>query len=422
MEKSLRQPSYHLFPATYEKNIKPEISSAKGAFLNSIDGRSYLDTSLGAGSQIFGHADDDINEAVKKQLSNGSIYLRNSSQIHFLCQTLVEVLPNTQNNFVFCNSGTEASQRAIRIARAATGKDHIGYFQGGWHGINEWTLSDDGSRFGNNKKKLQDGIPKLVKDHSIVIPYNVEESFDVLEHNANNLAAIIIEPVQGSNPRDDIVPFLKELQKFCKRHEILLIFDEIITGFRLCIGGASGKWKLEPDIVTYGKILGGGLPVGLVSCTDEIADRTFRAQDKNILTGGTFSANPLVASASVAVIQKLRYVDYNYIDNLGLLLRSNLNAYFESEDLPFSFIGVGSISRLAFTNLPFRNRDERDKLEFKEGFQQIFRQNLLEMDVLWPANGITFTSFCHSYEQINGLCGKIKEAIRKIGSNNELKP
>ena len=392
------------------KKTYPEISSAKGAFLTSSDGRVFFDAGLGAGSQILGHAHADVVAAINQQIMKGSVYLHNNSSIHLLCEELIELLPRSQKNFVFCNSGSEATQRALRLARASTGRDRIAHFQGGWHGMNEWTLVEDGGRFGNVEKSHIDGIPEIIQHHSLILPYNVDEAFNILEDNSNRLAAIIVEPLQGSNPRNDILPFLKKLQTYCCQNGTLLIFDEIITGFRLGLGGASKKWDLEPDIITYGKILGGGLPIGLVTCTDEVADTTFHDEGKRILTGGTFSANPLIAATGLAVIQALKKQNYDEIDDLGILMRTTLNHSFKNNNIPYSVIGTGSISRLAFTDQPFQNRSERDALEASQEIQNLFRKLLLEQDVLWPTNGIIFSGFCHTKELIQIICDKVINA------------
>jgi glutamate-1-semialdehyde 2,1-aminomutase len=402
---------YSLHHPGYQHGTYPEIVSATGSLLISSDGRGFFDAGLGAGSQILGHTHSSVVAAVEQQITKGSVYLHNNKNIHSLCEELLEILPRGHSNFVFCSSGSEATQRALRLARAATGRERIGYFHGGWHGMNEWTLAQDGNRFGNAEKKIPDGIPKQILKDSLVLPYNVNEAFEILESVPNNLAAVIVEPVQGSNPREDILPFLERLQAYCRKTGTLMIFDEIITGFRLDIGGASKKWNLSPDIITYGKVLGGGMPIGLMTCTDEVAATTFYDQSKRVLTGGTFSANPLIAAVSLAVVRTLKNQNYNTIDDLSELMRSKLNSYFINKNLPFSMIGIASISRLAFTNHFFRNRRERDALESSLMVQEIFRKSLMDQDVLWPTNGIVFTGFCHSEEQITELSEKVINAV-----------
>ena len=397
----------------YNQSSEPIIESASGSFLIAQDGKKYFDPSLGAGSQILGHSNLKIIRKVQEKIKDGSIYLRNNISIHAFCQRLQEVLPERQCHYVFCNSGSEATQRALRLARATTGRDRIGYFKGGWHGINEWTMAEGGDRFGQDINSNQDGIPAVLKKYSLLLPYNDDEAFELIQNNSEQLACIIIEPVQGSNPRDDIISFLKKLETICKKNGIILILDEIITGFRLGLGGATKQWNLTPDIITYGKIIGGGLPIGLVTFTDEVFAKSFGDSSKKIYTGGTFSANPLVSVTALAVLNELIKADYALINDFGEKIRHRLNTFFQESKLPFSLIGIDSISRLAFTNQKFRNRAQRDKLEMSFEIQRKFQISMLEQQILWPTNGILFTGFCNRGWEIEQFCQKVIVAAKK---------
>ena len=397
---------------------KPVIASSYGSFLKSTSGEKYLDPGLGAGSQILGYSNKSITNAIKNQIEKGSIYLHNNLNIHSLTKKLSEILPSQFTNFIYCNSGSEATQRALRIARAATGRNKIAYFHGGWHGMNEWTMNNDGERFGKFFIPKEDGIPKILKKNCILLPYNDDKAFEIIKANSNELACIIVEPVQGSNPRNDIIKFLNKIQKICNKLDILFILDEIITGFRLGIGGASKLWNLHPDITTYGKIIGGGLPIGLVSLTNEIAFRSFGDKNKYVPTGGTFSANPLVATAGLSVLNILDTKDYNYINQLGELMRNLVSSYNKKHGIPLSVIGTNSISRIVFTDQKFKNRKERDHFEKGTQNKQIeFRKKMLDKNILWPNNGILFTGFCNTKNQIENLAAKINETSYEVFMN-----
>ena len=399
----------------YDLINEPVIASSQGSFLISKSGEKYFDPGLGAGSQILGYSNKKITNAIKKQIEKGSIYLHNNLNIQSFTKKLTEILPSQFTNFIYCNSGSEATQRALRIARAATGRKKIAYFHGGWHGMNEWTMNNDGERFGKFFIPREDGIPRTLKKNSIILPYNDDKAFEIIKAYSNELACIIVEPVQGSNPRNDITDFLDKIQQICKRFDILFILDEIITGFRLGIGGASKLWNLYPDIITYGKIIGGGLPIGLVSLTNEIAYRSFGDKNKFIPTGGTFSANPLVATAGLSVLNILDTKDYNYINQLGELLRSLVNSYYKKHGIPLSVIGTNSISRIVFTNQKFKNRMERDYLEQGTQNKQIeFRKKMLGKNILWPNNGILFNGFCNTKKDIENLAIKINETSQEV--------
>ena len=160
----------------------------------------------------------------------------------------------------------------------------------------------------------------------------------------------MIEPVQGSNPRSDIECFLRELTQVCFENEVLLAFDESITGYRLGLGGAVEYFGLGPDIITYGKILGGGLPIGAVVFTEKIASRVFNETGTPFFTGGTFSANPMTMEAGIEVLRCLKNADYQQINDLSERLRNSCNSYFEKNEVPIRIFGCASISRIIFTD------------------------------------------------------------------------
>tara|TARA_B100000965_G_scaffold372562_1_gene362346 strand:- start:15022 stop:16263 length:1242 start_codon:yes stop_codon:yes gene_type:complete len=406
-------PSYTLHHSGY-KAEDFEVESASSNYLHLRDGRKLLDVGFGAGSQILGYSPPTVVEAIKKQSKNGVLFLNNNRQINILAEQLLSCLPKPLKHFVFCNSGSEATQRAIRYARAATNKNKIACFAGGWHGMNEWTLMDDGGRFDNPKPNLPSGIPDDILKHSLLLPYNDDKVFELLKENKDQLAAICVEPTQGSNPREDIVPFLKKVEEFCKSNGIIVIYDEIITGFRLSLGGASTAWQLEPDIVTYGKILGGGLPVGLVAFSHEVASNTFLDSSKQMLSGGTFSANPLVAATASSVLECLHKEDYDSLNYNAECFRNHTNNKLKSLDIPSYLMGAGSISRVVFTDKPIRNRAERDKFEAHYLVQQRFRDSMLKREILWPKNGIIFTSFVCTKAHLEYLSDSIVASLAEV--------
>jgi glutamate-1-semialdehyde 2,1-aminomutase len=397
----------------YENKNSSMFVKSEGAFLYDAQGKKYLDAGLGAGSQILGHAHPAVTEAIVNQAKSGCLYLHNNPIVQEFVENIAGVLPAALTDIVLCNTGTEATQRALRLARAATGKDRIAYFHGGWHGMNEWTLLDDGGRFGTAKPINPDGIPRHILESSLVLPYNDEEAFSVIKQHSNELACIIIEPVQGSNPRVDIVNFLSELRDVCTKYNILLVFDEIITGFRLGISGATQFFGINPDIATYGKILGGGLPIGLVAFTREVANITYNNASKTMLTGGTFSANPLVCAAASKTINILRDSDYSELTNFGDFLLNKTNNALSENKIPFRMIGCDSIFRVAFTEKKFKNRLERDLFECGPEVQKKFRTEMLRNNVIWPTNGIIFIGFCHNKDVLTDLSEKILLAASK---------
>lgn len=381
-----------------------------GCYLIDSNGDKYFDFVMGAGVHLFGHCSSEISRAIKEQVSQGTLYLQNNNIIRDFSENLCKLLSSDMRNLVFCNSGSEATQRAIRIARSYNNKNKIAVFEGGWHGINEWTLVSSKSRFYNLASDIPSGIPKNIYDDVCLIPYNCNETWSELEKVKDGLSCIIIEPLQGSNPQPNIKKFLKKLSEFCIKNEIILIFDEMITGFRLCDGGADKLFGIKADIQTFGKIIGGGLPIGIVAISNEINKKTYENEDKVMLTGGTFSGNPLIASAGNAVLKLLDKDMYNDLEVFSEKFKSELNSKIKKENLPFLFEGYKSFNRLYFTDKFVRNRKERDANELSIELQKKFRRQLFMNKVIWPNNGIV----CLSLSQNPDAFSKIEVIVSSL--------
>ena len=240
-----------------------EIKTANACYVIDVHGNSYIDTTMGSGAQIIGH-NNKLIKKILQQIEKGTIYTIpncHTRQVNYYLKKYIN--PDFYEQYIFCNSGTEANMRAIRLARAFTGKSLIGRFHGGWHGGLDGFLDEHP----DNK-----GVPQETNKLFKVLPYNDEQCFDMI---TEDMAAVIIEPVQGSNPRSDVKKFLQKLRRRCSETGVLLIFDEVMTGFRLSAHGGSGIFDVRPDIVTYGKVLGGGFPVGVVGGREDIMKRCF---------------------------------------------------------------------------------------------------------------------------------------------------
>jgi glutamate-1-semialdehyde 2,1-aminomutase len=408
--------SFEILNHGYQSNHL-EFSYGSGSHLYDESETAYIDMALGSGSLILGHAPSAIVNTINKQSQLGTLFLQNNNSTQQLSQRVCDKIPKHLTKHIYCNSGSEATQRAVRIARAATNKTVIASFQGGWHGMNEWTLHDDGGRFGINSSSLPSlGIPTSVMNETLSLPYNNEECWSILERHADVIAAVIIEPLQGSNPQPDIKSFLKKLEQVCNQLNIILIFDEIITGFRLHPGGGASYFDIKPDIATYGKILGGGLPIGLVTISEAIHSKTFLDTNKTMLTGGTFSANPLSTATGTEVLSHLNAASYETLNSLGTLFRQLTNEKFEHYNIPFRARGLGSISRIYFTDKPVRNRAERDLFEIDAKLQIKFRQLLWQSRVIWPANGIICQALCQSNQLIEEITNHIIDAAKNLSN------
>ena len=401
----------------YENRDTVIIESANGPYLNDVMGNRYIDIGMGAGSMILGHAHQPIVEKVAAQAAKGSNFGQPAKHAYVLKEKILENMPTQYTGVVFCNSGSEATMRAIRLARAFSKKNGIAIFSGGWHGSHDAVLVGDdyeSPEYNPAPKSMSTGTPGYLFDDVLMLPYNKPEAFELIRKEAHRLALIMIEPIQGSNPRSDIAPFLKELNETCVENGVLLAFDEIITGYRLSLGGAIEYFGIAPDIITYGKILGGGLPVGAVVLSKTIASRVFGKTSEPFFTGGTFSANPLTMEAGVEVLRCLKTSEYQYINSLSEFMRNSCNNYFQEKKMPIRIIGCNSISRIIFTDKKIDNRRARDRYELPSRTQALFRKLMILNGVLHPSNGLIFLSFAHSDAHVEKIIASIQNAANTM--------
>jgi len=372
------------------------VKTANKCYVTDTEGNSYIDTTMGSGCQIIGH-NNPLIKRIGEQIKRGTIYSIPNQHTDKVNDYLKEhINPDFDEQYIFCNSGTEANMRAIRLARAYSGKNIIGRFHGGWHGGLDGFLNEHP----DNK-----GVPVVTDGLFKVLPYNDDKCF---EHITSDMAAVIIEPVQGSNPRSDVKEFLNKLRDYCTKKNVLLIFDEIMTGFRVSAKGGADIFDVRPDIVTYGKVLGGGFPIGAVGGTSKIM------KTKNVFYGGTFSANPLSMYAAKIILETIidkTYIKYDELDTAGETFRSELNKFFISNNKKMRAMGCGSLNRIIFTDRFIMNRKERDLYE-PTNAQLEFSKRLKDNNVFVNGNGLYHFSMSHTPEVIEKLIDSIKEAAR----------
>ena len=360
-------------------------------------GVKLIDTTMGSGAQIIGH-NNPLIKKIGKQIKRGTIYSIPNYHTNIVNSFLKEYInPDFDEEYIFCNSGTEANMRAIRLARAYTGKNLVGRFHGGWHGGLDGFLEEHPN---------STGIPPETNDLFEVLPYNDDRCFEKI---TSDMAAVIIEPVQGSNPRSDIKQFLKKLRAHCNKVGVMLIFDEVMTGFRLSAKGGAGIFDVRPDIATYGKVLGGGFPIGALGAKSEII------KTKNVFYGGTFSANPLSMYAAQLILKTIinkEYIQYDKINYVGELFRDELNSFFIERGIKMRASGCGSMNRIIFTDKFIKNRRDRDKFEYKNA-QQMFCNKLKELGVFVNGNGLYHFSMAHTPDVIRSLVAITKEACNQ---------
>ena len=323
----------------------PVISKGRGCFIFDVDGNEYIDFVLSWGAMILGHCDPDvvnsIKEVVVEQIAFGAPTEIEYKMAKLVCET-------AQIDMVrFVNSGTEATMTAVRLAKGYTGKKKIVKFAGCYHGHHDIFLKEAGSAIAELKLK---GIDEDIVQNTIVVEYNNLDSVEkAFTENKDEIAAVIIEPIAGNM---GVVPakkeFLQALREICNLHGSVLIFDEVITGFRLSLKGARALYNVEPDLVTFGKIIGGGLPCGAVGGKKEIMQCL--APQGNVFQAGTMSGNPIVMSAGYATIKKLKENPHFYsnMEILGEKLERELTQVFSNSNLTFCINRMGSMLTIFF--------------------------------------------------------------------------
>lgn len=325
------------------------VKKSSGKNLIDVDDNKYTDYWMGHWSLILGHGPKNVKESLKKQIEKSWMYGTVNEQTILLSELISKAVPVAEK-IRYVTSGTEATMYAIRLARSVTGKKIIAKIDGGWHGYTSdllksvnWPFSESESSGVVNEEKI------------ISIPYNnLEKSISILKKHAKNLAGVIIEPVLGGGGCIPATPeYLKGIQEFIHKNKSLFILDEIVTGFRFRFGCLYPTMKLNPDIVTLGKIVGGGMAIGVICGKKEImkfADTTGKKKsERSYIGGGTFSANPASMTAGFATLNELKTKKsaYTKINNLGEFTRKELSKLFDGK---VAITGKGSLFMTHFLN------------------------------------------------------------------------
>lgn len=326
------------------------IRSAKGAYIYDEDGNSYIELINSWGPMILGHAHERIEKAVADALQYSFSFGAPTRKEVVMAERIVNMVPSIEK-VRMVNSGTEATMSAIRVARGYTGRDKIIKFEGNYHGHGDSFLIAAGSGAVTFGTPDSPGVTKGVANDTLTAPYNDLAAVEALvAANENQVAAIILEPVVGN--MGCVLPepgFLEGLRELCTQKGIVLIFDEVMTGFRLARGGAQERFGVTPDMTTLGKIIGGGLPVGAYGGKKEIMDCV--SPKGPVYQAGTLSGNPLAMSAGLAMLE---YLDehpevYTYLDELGSSLANGMKAALASRGLAYTINQIGSMYTLFFT-------------------------------------------------------------------------
>lgn len=337
------------------------IESASGPYLNDIDGRRYLDYIGSWGPMILGHQHPDVVASIVAAVSRGTSYGAPTEAETELAQRIVDAVPSI-DKVRLVNSGTEATMSAIRVARGYTGREKIVKFAGNYHGHVDSLLVAAGSAAATLGVPDSPGVTEGAGRDTIVLPHNdlaaVEAAFAA---HPGQIAAVILEPVVGNMGCVPPQPgFLEGLREITTRDQSVLIFDEVMTGFRLAFGGAQSRYGVTPDMTTLGKIVGGGMPLGAYGGRREIMDNVLPAG--KIFQAGTLSGNPVAVAAGIATLKLLQeQPPYEYLEKIGTRLADGLRQAASAAGIPHQVQQVGSMLTLFFNEHPVTNWEQSDR-------------------------------------------------------------
>jgi glutamate-1-semialdehyde 2,1-aminomutase len=420
--------SKEIFPGGINHNIRfykpyPFFTvKAKGNYLKDIDGNKYIDFWNGHWALILGHSPKTITKNLKKQIKKGTLYGTPNKPSIKLGELINKAIPNAEG-IRFSTTGSEATMYAIRLARAKTGKRVIAKVIGGWHGFNSNLLQSV-----NYPYEVDEGIGLVEDEGQFIesIQFNdLDRSLKVLESIKDDLAGIIIEPILGgAGCITPINGYLEGLQEFVKKNDSLLILDEIVTGFRLSYKAALDHYKLDPDIFTLGKIIGGGLPIGAVCGKKEImdlADVTNKIEKNTYCSigGGTFSANPLTMTAGYKTLKYLKKnpTVYEKINFLGDLARSELSKLFNELNIETEITGIGSLFMIHFLNDKVKKINNAQDVALSNN-ELLYKYNLAliaKFNIFFLPLKMGAFSYAHEKEDVY----KLIEATRQIFQNTK---
>ena len=388
------------------------IRESKGSRVWDVDGNAYIDMTMGYGPHLLGHAPDVIVEAIREAAGRGIQWGLQHPYQEELARLLVDASPCAER-VIFGNSGTEATMWAIRAARAYSGKKKVAIFDGSYHGSHDYVLlvaDPESPRAAPVAVPRGAGVPQETVDQIIMLPYRHEAAYELIRKHKDELALVMLEPVQSSNPRLDCGDFVRGVAEACRDADVLFLMDEVVTGFRLGYGGGQELFDVRPDLATYGKALGGGMPMGAVAGRNEVME-VFRTDierpqgEQAVFAGGTFGGNPLAMAAGVAALTYMNEHPeiYPYLQREGERFATAVNDFLLEEEFPAQLQNAASMFYLQF------QRGRIDSVRDIEHSSEIERRArdyytiLLKNGVLVPGVHFSLISTAHSPEDIDTM-------------------
>jgi glutamate-1-semialdehyde 2,1-aminomutase len=388
-------------------------ASGAGSRLRDVDGNEYIDYVLSWGPLVLGHAHPQVTEAVERAVRKGTHYGTPTPEEVELAEKVIALVPSVEL-VRFVNSGTEATMSAVRLARAFTGRDLVVKFEGCYHGHGDSFLSKAGSGLATLGLPSSPGVPKEITQLTLTVPFNDRGAVqDAIAEHGDRLAAVITEPVVGNSglilPEDGFLGFLRAETR---RVGALLIFDEVMTGFRVALGGAQGRFAVDPDLTTLGKVIGGGFPVGAYGGRREIMSRV--APEGDVYQAGTLSGNPVAMAAGLAQLEILEREDpYAALEERAIELVGGIVAAAGRYDVPASGAAAGSMWGVYFCDGPVRNFE--DALKVNRDFFDAYYRECLAGGVFFAPSPFEagFMSTAHSDADIEQTLAVVERALAK---------
>jgi glutamate-1-semialdehyde-2,1-aminomutase len=399
-----------IYPITGERSL--------GSKVWDIDGNEYIDISMGFGVHLFGHSEPFIMSALEGQLQRG-FQIGPLSQFSDKVALLISELTGMER-VCFANSGTEAVMTAIRLARATTGRNLIVIFKDAYHGHFDGVLAVATKNQGQRRAApMAPGVTQNAVDDVLVLAYDDPASLEVIQAHAHELAAVVVEPVPSRRPDVQPQEFLQQLRQLTQEIDAALIFDEVITGFRIHPGGAQAWFGVEADLATYGKIVGGGMPIGVIAgkamYLDGIdggswnyGDESYPAAETTFFAG-TFSRNPLAMAAAHAVLSEVKSAGlplYQRLNQRTTELAQTVNAFFTAAEVPIQIVNFGSLFRFAIAG--------NASYLYQPLEMDLFYYHLIEKGVYVWEGRTCFLSTAHTDEDINYIIQAIQATVREL--------
>ena len=382
------------------------IRSAKGSRLITAEGQELIDFVMSWGPMLLGHANPEVFEAICKTAEKGASFGAPCEEEVLLGKKIMEIMPHMQM-IRMVNSGTEATMSALRLARGYTKKNKVIKFEGCYHGHSDCFLASAGSGVATLSIPGTPGVPQEFVDHTLLAPYNDLESVAKLFKENDDIACIIVEPIAGNmglvNPKEG---YLAGLRKLCTENKALLIFDEVITGFRAALGGATECFAVQPDLTCLGKIIGGGLPVGCYGGKKEIMQHI--APSGNVYQAGTLSGNPVAMAAGLATLNALSKCNYQKLTADTLSFANSLADILRKKSIPVTLNHSASLFTLFFKEGKVENF--ADAMQADHALYGKFYRAMRDKNVNLAPSGYecAFTSFAHTAEDFASILNSVE--------------